>query len=421
MSRFLEGDDYWTDPDKLQIQADFLDKHPGSSACGHNTEILKESEAAKAALDEDICGGEEGYLSAKTIIRWGHILHLSSIMYRSKFAEFPEFVYSIYDMLDMPMTIYLRCCGDIFRIGKTMSAYRFMVANSYSSKASDSFVKTQRFADSIKIYIMANEYSNNKYEQFFAVAIIYTCCHLPNAEELIFGQFKRFYELLNPDDKSIIDAYLSIIKKGTTEMLITYDSPEALIQNTSKSESIKLHLGCGTVYKDGWINIDNNSDFNIQKLDLAYDLANGLPFPDNYADYIFHEHFIEHLSYRDGSVFLRECLRVLKPGGIMRFSTPDLNEAIREYQDPEIFLKNKPIRDSYGYGNLSPCITFNLGLREWGHQFIYDKPEIQSLLVTIGANRNNITFCASNESTDPALCNLETRIDTGFVIAEVRK
>lgn len=34
------------------------------------------------------------------------------------------------------------------------------------------------------------------------------------------------------------------------------------------SDLIPLHIGCGTLYKEGWINIDNNSDHNIQKLDI---------------------------------------------------------------------------------------------------------------------------------------------------------
>ena len=31
---------------------------------------------------------------------------------------------------------------------------------------------------------------------------------------------------------------------------------------------LKLNLGCGNDYKEGWINIDNNSANNIKKLDL---------------------------------------------------------------------------------------------------------------------------------------------------------
>ena len=36
------------------------------------------------------------------------------------------------------------------------------------------------------------------------------------------------------------------------------------VKDIYKNESIvKLHVGCGTNYIDGWVNIDNNSDNNI--------------------------------------------------------------------------------------------------------------------------------------------------------------
>lgn len=39
------GDDFWTDPDKLQIQVDFLEKNPHFSCCFHRTKLVDENEA----------------------------------------------------------------------------------------------------------------------------------------------------------------------------------------------------------------------------------------------------------------------------------------------------------------------------------------------------------------------------------------
>jgi len=54
----------------------------------------------------------------------------------------------------------------------------------------------------------------------------------------------------------------------------------------AKNDIVKLHPGCGTVYHEGWINIDNNSDGNIECLVLCWYLTNLLPFKDNSVDFI---------------------------------------------------------------------------------------------------------------------------------------
>jgi predicted SAM-dependent methyltransferase len=49
-------------------------------------------------------------------------------------------------------------------------------------------------------------------------------------------------------------------------------------------------------------------------------------------DYVFSEHMIEHVSYAEGLLMLRECLRVLKPGGRIRIATPSLEVLLDLYK-----------------------------------------------------------------------------------------
>ncbi len=75
------------------------------------------------------------------------------------------------------------------------------------------------------------------------------------------------------------------------------------IEMQKSDNPVKLHIACGRNYLDGWVNIDNNPK---AQADIHLDITKeGLPFPDGSVDYIFNEHFIEHLSYEEGLFFFK--------------------------------------------------------------------------------------------------------------------
>src|SRR5690606_8412724 len=49
----LDGDDYWTHPEKLQRQIDYLDGHPGCALCFHNARIVYEDGSRSPSLSND--------------------------------------------------------------------------------------------------------------------------------------------------------------------------------------------------------------------------------------------------------------------------------------------------------------------------------------------------------------------------------
>jgi predicted SAM-dependent methyltransferase len=183
----------------------------------------------------------------------------------------------------------------------------------------------------------------------------------------------------------------------------------------------KLHLACGTVYKEGWLNIDNNSGRNLKSLDLCCDLSKGIPAQDNSVDFIYHEHFLEHLTPDEARVFLNECMRVLKHGGVMRLSMPDLDMVVRTYLNPEIFEKEHAFRESIGMGDFTPAAVINAGFRRWNHKYLYDRDELVIRLGEVGVAPTQIQFVNSGESVHPDLRNLETRHYSDFLIAEITK
>ncbi|OFZ82145.1 MAG: methyltransferase [Bdellovibrionales bacterium RIFOXYD1_FULL_53_11] len=108
-------------------------------------------------------------------------------------------------------------------------------------------------------------------------------------------------------------------------------------------EKIRLNLGCGGRPLEGYINVDQDSldqlkaRYPHEKFPPGakvenYDIFH-LPFPDGSVQEIRADSLIEHLSFLEEPVFFREVARALAPGGLFNFSTPDFEEAVRQWLD----------------------------------------------------------------------------------------
>lgn len=86
-------------------------------------------------------------------------------------------------------------------------------------------------------------------------------------------------------------------------------------------EPIKLNLGCYTSYMPGWINVDINPE---TKADMHFDITDPLPFSDESISEVRLVHVIEHVSFNKGTKLIDEIYRVLKQGGILNISTPNM-------------------------------------------------------------------------------------------------
>jgi predicted SAM-dependent methyltransferase len=143
----------------------------------------------------------------------------------------------------------------------------------------------------------------------------------------------------------------------------------------SFTNSKKLHLGCGTNILSGWENIDLDGPSPVRR----WDLTKPLPLQAETISFIFNEHFIEHITRPQGMSLLRECYRLLVPGGVLRISTPSLRKLIEEY-----LLGRTTEWLDVSWHPATPCQLINEGMRSWGHQFVYDAEELLGLLRDCG-------------------------------------
>jgi predicted SAM-dependent methyltransferase len=89
-----------------------------------------------------------------------------------------------------------------------------------------------------------------------------------------------------------------------------------------------VNLGCGGRFHQAWLNYDLvPQDASIRKANFFQ----RVPLADGEADVVYHSHVLEHLTYDGGRAFLKDCARVLKPGGTLRIVVPDLEAFARDY------------------------------------------------------------------------------------------
>jgi len=106
--------------------------------------------------------------------------------------------------------------------------------------------------------------------------------------------------------------------------------PETIRAYLAAHDVRALQLGAGPNALDGWL----NTDIAPSRRGIAYlDATRPFPLEDETFDYVFSEHQIEHIEARHALPMLRECFRVLKPGGRLRIATPDLAVVIGLYDE----------------------------------------------------------------------------------------
>lgn len=157
----------------------------------------------------------------------------------------------------------------------------------------------------------------------------------------------------------------------------------------------KLHLGAGGNLLPGWANVDLYGP-------IPWDLRKPLPVAPRSVRLIYSEHFIEHLTRDEALRLLRDCSRLLLPGGAIRISTPDLKPLVQDYLAGK--FGGSP---EAGWFPHSPCEMVNDAMRLWGHQFVYDEPELRSMMVEAGFS--NVQRVEWGQSDIPELRKLESR------------
>jgi glycosyltransferase involved in cell wall biosynthesis len=130
---FLEGDDYWTSPDKLQKQVDFLDAHPDRAICCHRVQFLDETGLAEADIFPPHSAGE---YTIEDLLKLNFVMTCSMVMRRELIGRIPDWLFRM-KLADWPICAMVARYGTIELMDENMAAYRVHAGSSWSSLPSN--------------------------------------------------------------------------------------------------------------------------------------------------------------------------------------------------------------------------------------------------------------------------------------------
>lgn len=144
---------------------------------------------------------------------------------------------------------------------------------------------------------------------------------------------------------------------------------------------------------------------------VQLDATRPLPFADATFDWVYAEHFIEHITLREGVAWLKEARRVLKPGGFARLTTPDLRRYAAAYlaADDSFFAAHREriLRMGFPAMESRRAWMVNQLFQFWGHKWIYDLEELRHLAAAAGFPPDAFQECAFGQGRDPSVAGLD--------------
>ena len=108
---------------------------------------------------------------------------------------------------------------------------------------------------------------------------------------------------------------------------------------------MKLHLGCGKRYLEGFVHIDI-ADF--EHIDFKSSIDNLEMIKDNSCDLIYASHVLEYFNLDEADAVLNEWRKKIKKNGVLRVAVPNLESLILIYNKInghsfQLFKKNQTI------------------------------------------------------------------------------
>jgi len=209
----------------------------------------------------------------------------------------------------------------------------------------------------------------------------------------------------------------------------------------------RINIGCGISPTPGWDNYDNSLSLIVVRYPILKNIlrllgflsaaqqraieshesspvlvkranaARFIPKDDKSVLVIYASHVLEHMDKDEARAFLRESIRVLAPGGIIRISVPDLSRITNEYilsGDADSFVerlnivspKPKTWRHMIQYLVVGPR----------NHHWMYDASSLCRLLESTGFKNPGVVPPGCTTIPEPGALNLHELSDESLYV-----
>jgi glycosyltransferase involved in cell wall biosynthesis len=149
-----DGDDYWTDPLKLQKQLDFLEANSTYTGCFHNTETINEMESNPILKPWRTYTKYD--FTLKDTLSATSLFHTSSFMFRTAKLKIPSWFKEVHSG-DMSLFTIIASQGPLYRIDDNMSVYR-----KNQNGITNSINRIEYHSNRIKLFEYFNSYLNGR-------------------------------------------------------------------------------------------------------------------------------------------------------------------------------------------------------------------------------------------------------------------